>query len=501
MYRISACWILFVGTTALAAEPAAVLERTRAAVERGDRAPGAELLDGYVVAVGRAEVANFGNRRRAGLRAEEKAELAAYGELRLWALAHQGGDPQALASKLSRPVPPEALRAYLATISGDEVEIRNVLAKDAFHDESQAFAILVVAPEGLGAGAIEPAAFESGLEKFLQTEPSVGEAAYELFAGRRSQAEPLLLRQLEAEGLPSAPFRQPYGQIDSLLASSNGAARQTALQLVRQARERLGAEDLPGARAGFLKALAAEPLSAEANAGLAEVYVARQMPNLALRFLERAFAGEGNRRELYELHARALRLAGREAEARLASGLAAQTAPGAPVSLWLVPHYYRLLAEKLPRAALLVRSDGFLPLAELRALWPRRHADAARWLEQGKSSFGRSKDTTEALALFYRALDADPFDAEALNYAAASLRAQKNFAGARVFAALAVSLDPAHVQAAVNLAMALEALGAHELALAELRRARGLGTTDAWSLRQIAEGLARLETASQGGKP
>jgi hypothetical protein len=494
---------LLAAAVASAGTPQEVLESTRAAVASGERAPGAWETDGLVVAVGRAPVASFGNARRAGLRAEEKAELAAFGELRLWAMSHQGGRIEELRAKLSRPVPAEALRAYLGTLSV-EVEIRNVLAKASYHDQEHAFAILVAAPESLDPASLGETDFGKRFEEFLKSETSVGEAAYEYFGTNRSQAEALWLRQLEAEGLAVEPFREPWSALDRELERLAGrepdaARRAGALEHTRSAQERLAAGDLDGARKGFLQALAAEPLLGSANVGLAQMYLKRKMPSLALRFVELGFCGEGDRREAYATQSQVLGAAGRRAESQLAAAYAAQTAPGAPLVTWLLPAYSRLIGSGLLRAALLLRCDAQLPLHELHSRWTRREAEARQLFEQGKSAFARSRDPTEALVLFLQALDADPFHVEALNYAAASFRAQSNFAGARLFAALATRLDPKHATARVNLALGLEGLGAPELARFELERARALNPQDAWTRRKIAEGLARLGGAASGG--
>ena len=117
----------FLAGEARAATPQELAKSAHEAVLKGTQKPGATVSDGMVVAVGRAPVASFGNARRAALRAEEQAELAALGELRLWAMANRNVDMDALTAKLGRPVPPDALRAYLGTVAGD-VEIKDILA-------------------------------------------------------------------------------------------------------------------------------------------------------------------------------------------------------------------------------------------------------------------------------------------------------------------------------------------------------------------------------------
>jgi tetratricopeptide repeat protein len=498
-----AAWLLWATAGQAAMTPQELVESTHTAVASGERTPGAWEQDGLVVAVGVASVATFGNSQRAGLRAEDKAELAAFGELRLWALSHQSKSLEELTGQLGHDVPPEALSAYLGTVSGD-VEIRDVLARDRFHDQERAFAILVVAPGTIGPPALDRKDFERNLEEFLKSDPSVGEAAYEVFATNRSQAEALLYRQLEAEGLPVEPFRDPWSaldrELDGLAGKAPAASRSKALEQAKAGQERLEAGDLAAARTSFLQALAAEPLLSAADVGLAKVYLKRKLPNLALHFLELGICGEGNRRELYETQSEALKQAGRTAESRLAATFAAQTPPGSPIVTWLLPAYSQLVDAKQMRAALLVRCDGQLPLNELRTRWPRREAEAQQLFEKGKAAFGKSTDTSGALNLFFQAVEADPFHVEALSYAAASLRAQGNPAGARLFAGLAVRLDPKHATARVNLALGLEGLGAPELARAELERAKALGPQDVWTQRKIAEGLTRLSGATSGGK-
>lgn len=452
-----------------------------------------------LVAVGVASVATFGNTLRAGLRAEEKAELLALGELRVWALANTNAD-------LGGPAATEAVRAYLATVAGD-VEIRDILAKHSFHDEKNAYAIVVVGMGSVGTAQARDPAFRSGFEEFLRSDPKVGEVAYEFLGPGHAQAERLFLRQLEAEGLSVKSFREPWNALDRelkrLAGEKAGASDlKTAQSRASKARDLLAAGDLAGARGLFLQALAAEPLLASANAGLAEVYSRKKMPQLAVRFAELGFCSEGNRRELYEAWSQAQQAAGREPEAKLAAGFAAQTAPGAPLLAALLPSYTEMLGAKAWRTALLLRCDALLPLNELRQRWTRREEAARKLLEQGKTAFARSKDTKEALGLFAQAIDADPFNAETLNYAAACFRAQQNFAGTRVLALLATKMDPNSAPARVNLAIAFEELGAPSLALQELQKARDLKPQDSWSQRKIAEGLNRLAgAASEGKKP
>src|SRR5262245_45369017 len=96
------------------------------------------------------------------------------------------------------------------------------------------------------------------------------------------------------------------------------------------------------------------------------------MPALALRFLEFGYCGEGDRKELYEVHAKALTAVGEADAAKLASALAGMTQAGDPVAQGLLPHYKAAVDAKRSHTALLLRCDGHLPFLDLKGRWTAR---------------------------------------------------------------------------------------------------------------------------------